>query len=363
METEVEQPIVNSHNEWDPLEEVILGVLEGSSYLPWDLCLEACMHEDYVEDIATYHREFGGKLRSEHQVKQVQNQLNEFVHILKQEGITIRQPEPTNQARPFASMEWKSSGGNAQANPRDSMLVVGNEIIECPMALRAKYFEIFSYRNLLKDYFKKGARWTAAPKPQLSNELYDPYWERSDDTYVTTEFEPIWDAADVARFGKDLIMQRSQVSNEFGAEWLQRHLGDDYRVHLVDFADDDPVHIDTTFVPLCPGKVLINPGRPIKQLPAIFEHSDWELLEAPRSTLPENFPAYKAYEWFHLNILMLDHKRVVVEKEEIPFIEALKDWGFEPIPCAFREAAVHYAGGFHCFTLDVRRRGELQSYF
>ena len=219
----------------------------------------------------------------------VQNQLNEFLHILEQEGITIRRPEPTNQARSFATMDWKSAGGNAQANPRDSMLVVGDEIIECPMASRAKYFEILSYRQLLKEYFKKGARLTAAPKPRLSDDLYDPYWERSNDTYVTTEFEPVWDAADVARFGKDLVMQRSQVSNEFGAEWLQRHLGNEYRVHLVEFEDEDPVHIDTTFVPLCPVKMLVNPDRPIKQLPSIFKNSDWDLLEPPRTTLPSNY--------------------------------------------------------------------------
>ena len=62
MESETNQAVVNSYNEWDPLEEVIVGVLEGSSYLPWDLFLEACMHEDYVEDVAAYHREFGGNL-------------------------------------------------------------------------------------------------------------------------------------------------------------------------------------------------------------------------------------------------------------------------------------------------------------
>jgi glycine amidinotransferase len=66
--------------------------------------------------------------------------------------------------------------------------------------------------------------------------------------------------------------------------------------------------------------------------------------------------------WISLNVLMLDEKRVIVDKSQVSMIKALKDWGFEPIPCAF----LHYAplgGAFHCATLDVRRRGGLQSYF
>jgi glycine amidinotransferase len=70
-------------------------------------------------------------------------------------------------------MEWESKGGVGQNNARDSMLVVGNEIIECPMASRSRYFELMGFRPLLKEYFKQGARWTAAPKPFLSDELYD----------------------------------------------------------------------------------------------------------------------------------------------------------------------------------------------
>jgi glycine amidinotransferase len=59
---------------------------------------------------------------------------------------------------------------------------------------------------------------------------------------------------------------------------------------------------------------------------------------------------------------MLDEKRVVVEKRQEPLIKALKDWGFSPIPCSF-EAYYPFMGSFHCATLDIRRRGTLQSYF
>jgi glycine amidinotransferase len=61
-------------------------------------------------------------------------------------------------------------------------------------------------------------------------------------------------------------------------------------------------------------------------------------------------------------VLMLDEKRVIVERLQESLIKKLKDWGFEPIPCSFANYAP-FGGSVHCATLDVRRRGELQSYF
>lgn len=59
------------------------------------------------------------------------------------------------------------------AMPRDILTVVGDEIIEAPMAWRSRFFEYRAYRPLIKSYFRQGARWTTAPKPQMSDELYD----------------------------------------------------------------------------------------------------------------------------------------------------------------------------------------------
>ncbi len=67
-------------------------------------------------------------------------------------------------------------------------------------------------------------------------------------------------------------------------------------------------------------------------------------------------------KWLSMNVLTLDEKRVVVERHHTSMIKALEQWGFEPVPCDF----LHYAafgGAFHCATLDIRRRGGLESYF
>ena len=102
------------------------------------------------------------------------------------------------------------------------MIVIGNDIIEAPMAWRSRFFEYRSYRSLFKQYFTDGAKWTAAPKPLMSDELYDSsYPDPSNPSarsefgnqgkYVTTEFEPCFDAADFLRAGKDIFAHRSHV--------------------------------------------------------------------------------------------------------------------------------------------------------
>ncbi len=54
------------------------------------------------------------------------------------------------------------------------------------------------------------------------------------------------------RFGRDLIVQRSHVTNRLGIEWVRRALGSAYRVHELAFNDPHPMHIDATLLPLAP---------------------------------------------------------------------------------------------------------------
>ena len=103
--------------------------------------------------------------------------------------------------------------------------MIGDEIIEAPMAWRSRFFEYRAYRPLIKEYFKRGAKWTTAPKPQMSDHLYDQEYPvrtvedrhrlAKQGKFVTTEFEPCFDAADFIRAGKDIFVQRSQVTEVF----------------------------------------------------------------------------------------------------------------------------------------------------
>jgi glycine amidinotransferase len=351
-------PVVNAFNEWDPLEEVIVGVIEGACVPTWHVTLEATMPPNQRD----FYRRNGGKPFPREQVDAARKELDEFVHILESEGISVRRPDALNHARPYSTPDWSSAGGLYAAMPRDTLLAIGDEIIEAPMAWRSRYFEANAFRPIVKDYFRRGARWSAGPKPQLTEAFYNREYEEPINgaiNYVITEFEPTFDAADFIKCGKDLFVQKSHVTNDFGIEWLRRHLGDRFRIHVLELNDDHPMHIDASFMPLAPGRVLVNPER-VEKLPEMFD--GWEILPCPSPSMPDSHPLYMTSKWINMNILMLDKERVIVERQEESITRAFKEWGFRPIACNFRNFNT-FGGSFHCATLDVRRKGALESYF
>lgn len=354
---------VNSHNEWDPLEEVIVGRLEGAT-IPSAHPVVTCNIPGMTGRAQSL---LAGCRYPKIMIEPAQRELDGFVALLQSLGIVVRRPEPVEHKKRFSTPEW-SSCGFCNSCPRDSMLVIGDEIIETPMAWPCRYFETHSYRRILKDYFRHGARWTAAPRPQLTDELFDTEFRLPKKgepiSYILTEFEPVFDAADFFRCGRDLFVTRSNVTNASGIEWLRRHLGDGYRVHEIESRCPNPMHIDTTILPLGPGKILVNPEYiDVDRLPAILKK--WDILVAPEpDPITDRMLKITSLcgKWLNMNVLTVDEKRVIVDPHHTGTMRALERWGFEPIPCEF----LHYAafgGAFHCAALDVRRRGTLESYF
>lgn len=349
-------PAVWSWNEWDPLEEIIVGRLEGATIPPY--------HVSVTLNVPSFtgrlHRLVAGRRYPNWMIKRGQAALTNLIGVLEQAGVKVVRPDQVPHHRRFASPFW-SSKGFCVACPRDGYLVIGDEIIETPMAWRSRYFEGDAYRPLFKDYFRRGARWTSAPRPQLTDEIFDysytipKYGEPL--RFLTTEFEPVFDAADFARAGRDIFVTRSNVTNEMGITWLERHLGDRFRIHRMPSKCRNPMHIDSTFIILGPKRALVNPDYlDMDALPPVL--NDWELLVAPRPDPVDDImeKISMCSPWTSINVLSIDEKRVIVEERQPSLIKAFKDWGFEPIPCDFI-AYGPFGGAFHCATLDMRRRG------
>jgi glycine amidinotransferase len=342
---------VCSWNEWDPLEEVLVGTARGAAEIGYEPGLAGYFPEGAAD------RAFRGRPVAPALIDEAERQLDALAALLAARGMIVRRPEPLDHAKPVRGDGWQAPVGRAAACPRDALLVVGDRIIEAPMALRARATEARAYRPLLDHYAEAGARLLRAPRPKLRDSLYLPAapWLAED--------EPVFDAACFARCGRDLFWQPDMVSNQAGADWLAEQLGPDFRIHRLGFGEATPMHIDTTLVPIRPGLALVNPDRPcVEGDIGIFAANGWRLVPAPRSVRSGPARPGGVSSWISMNVLMLDPVTAIVEQAEVPTIRLLESLGCQVIPVPF-DRVYGFGGGLHCCTLDIRRQGGLENHF
>ena len=77
---------------------------------------------------------------------------------------------------------------------------------------------------------QSGARWLSAPKPRLLDSGYNT---TDTDKLSLNNREPVFDAANIIRAGRDIFFQISDSGNYLGLQWLQTTLGQDYNVHEI----------------------------------------------------------------------------------------------------------------------------------
>lgn len=376
-----EKRVVWAWNEFDPLEEVIVGIADGSTVPPNEPGhLSKVWHlPGTVADM--------GKPRSPAKIEKAAAELDNFANVLTDRGITVRRPTKmanTEVRAPFFTSEMM----NGWTCPRDTLLVVGNEIIEAPLCWRSRVYEKFAYREILADYHARDPDflWSSAPHPAVPDELFRPNYSPKDLTlerrleqmarqeFVTVDgIEPVFDAADAIRCGRDIFVLHSHTCNRLGFEWLQRQLArSGVRVHLVTMPSvQNPSHIDASIMPLRPpmgsekGVLLVAPPVADSSVVGFFAENGWEILLCPE---PDDWmsrdPEYrgKSSKWIALNILALDRETVVVAEHDTALIKALESRNFKCVTLPFKNV-IEFGGGIHCGTQDIRRRGEKEDYF
>jgi len=362
--------IVNSWNEWDPLKHVIVGTVENSNVPPMEPALEPKISKDSGM-VGT------NGPRSQESIDKANIQLDNFIKILESYNIKVDRPTPIDFTKAIETPDWHNDGQFGSMPPRDVILTVGNEMLEAPMSYRCRWFEYLAYRPLLEKYYDEdpNMRWESAPKPRLtaatykSNYLPEGITEQErhkkieERDMILTEQEPLFDAAEVLRFGKDLFYHNNFTSNLKGLNWLKRHFPK-HRVHQINLPGElIPTHIDACFTPIKPGVIIINPNRKISDdQRKIFDDNKWEIHEAAPSI--HNTPPPMCYSsiWLSMNVLILNPKTICVEASEEKMIKQMESFGMEVIPVPFRDAYA-FGGSLHCATTDVYREGECEDYF
>jgi len=343
---------VDVHNEWDPLEEMIVGVADGARVPSSQRDLFAVEYSDFYPS----QREIPSGPFHPRVIEEANEDLEAFCDALKDAGVVVRRPRASDHARPFGTPDW-TTDGQYDYCPRDVLLTVGQTIIEAPMALRSRYFEPFAYAEILSDYFDRGASWLSAPKTRLLDETFQ---RRPDSCWQLGELEPVFDAANVLRVGRDILYLVSCSGNMLGCRWLQRVLGDEYRVHPISGVYEG-TDLDTTITLVRPGLVVLNPERMREdQIPPAL--SGWDVIWCPEMVDTGYVgPHPRASIWQGMNFIMINPELAVVNELQVPLIRALEKHGVEVIALAMRHART-LCGGFRCVSLHVRRTGSLQDY-
>lgn len=249
-------------------------------------------------------------------IDQANEDLNNFCNKLLDAGVTVLRP---------TIMDFASFDGMYNYCPRDRVLIVGDKIINAPMLYPTRTREIEALEH-----------------------MFDTDIITCDDEDAT------FDAANVCRLGNDLLYLVSESGNLAGARWLQRVLGTDYRVHILDniYAG---VHIDSTITPVQEGLVVLNGDRINDgNLPEVFK--TWDKIYVTGDDIAaQSFIEYPyASKYIALNFLTVNPNLVMCDPYQEFLIHELSKRNVEAVGVPLRQSRT-LGGGHHCVTLDLER--------
>lgn len=347
--------IVNTHNDWDPLEEIIVGHAHHAR-----VTLDRSQHSfSYADKTWDEIKDMEGPL-PDWVIEEANEDIQGLVDVLESMNVKVHRPKIIDWDNEFSTLDWKSKGWYSWC-PRDLILPLGDMLIETPSPTRSRYFETRLYDDILYEAFEDDALWFSAPKPRLLDDLYDIESDvRGRSTLLDKEI--CFDAPNIVRVGRDLLYQVSNSGNMKGFRWLKRLLEPiGYRLHYSELYSY--AHFDSTIIPLRPGLVLLNASRVTPDnCPEIFKNWDKIYFDdciAQGCKVPGYHSPCSPY--IGLNILSVDENTIICDSAQEPLMRELEKYNITSVPVKFRHAMT-LAGGIHCTTLDLRRRGTLESY-
>ena len=328
------KPIVVNH-EWGTLKEVIVG--NPFFYFPKTF---PDWMKDWVFDTAKdrYEKMLGGTMEAKlpdiyhEQVTQIQR----AIEILQSRGIIVHQVKvPT--ADELRYLENEGDFLRLTTYPRDEVLVIGNHFIETSIQYPGRRSTRWAIRRTVSERLEKSnARIVSMPEP--------PPGAADQDSFVPGAY---LESGDVFPLGRDILVGRSgNGSNSAGIQWLQRYLGEEYRVHEIPLSKHF-LHLDGALCTVRPGLAMICKEAFAEGIPSVLK--DWEFIDVA---------ADEAERKQGCNHLVVDGKTIMVPSELPHLVEALTKAGQEVIAIPFG-ALIWQGGSFRCWHHPLVRESSL----
>ncbi|MFE4519870.1 glycine amidinotransferase [Kitasatospora sp. NPDC056783] len=386
---------LNSYDDWSPLREIVVGSAENYLSHERDMSFDLFFYDQLADDDNNFDKmyypsvrrrtadkdapEDDAPARGRHRIKQryvdeLVEDVEGLAEVLSQLSVTVLRPRTMRADQRIRTLAWEADA-IPPLNIRDNALILGDEIIETPPQVRARYHENQFLAEVFGEYFGDGARWTVMPRPLMTDRSFDrsyaagspggpaEYIDAPRPSVYDVGLEMMFDGAQCLRLGGDIMVNIATANHELAVRWLERHLAGRFRIHRVHNLADN--HIDSKVIALRPGLLLVRNQAVADMLPPQLQK--WDMIMAPPPDA-NNFPAYDDGEliltskYIDMNVLSVSPDTVLVNEACPELIKTLEAARFTVVPVRHRHRRL-FGGGFHCFTLDTVREGSEPEFY
>ena len=342
---------IKAYTSWQPLEEVIVGSVYTPDYF------------DFIEDANT--RDQLGQILHE-----TNEDLNNLQKLIEEYGARVMRPNLPNKDQFQLQQVNNTVVTPPPLTPRDWQIVLGEKLL--------RILPIPETDDICNDV-----------NQQYPGSVIDVHKGKWIDNH------PMINAAAscIVRCGTDIFFDNSDFMQPHQVEWIKENVLDDR--FTVRQAKTDG-HGDSVFAILKPGVILsslhdaeINykesfPGWEVHKIwdstimaameIGKFTYENWDGRWYVHNQNPtdkfKTFVNTYLTEWtgfvketvFDVNCLVLDEQNVVFSSYNGPVFKFCESHGITPIICEQRHK-YFFDSGISCATQDLKRKGELESYF
>lgn len=335
--------IINSYTEFQPLEEVVVGRAYPGEY--WDFLPDPQIRDSLIQVFDETEEDF-------------QN----LIKMLEGFGVTVVRPEIMSKEDFQAGAEYKDFT-MPPISPRDHAITLGNVLL--------KNSPVKTFNSIYDHYEKLGAT------------VIDPYDRKFERPHILRNSS----ASCIFRLGRDIFFDQSDWMKPEQSQWIADNIIKDqgYRIH---FMETDG-HSDAVFSVPKPGVILSTRHAIHMNYDRDFPGWDVHEIQVPTNELiatrveknikwwTPNYNSLKFREYvdrylsewlgevhetvFDVNTLVVDEQNVIFSQYNKELFDFCNSHG---ITCHVANLRHRYFwdGGLHCCTLDIRRRGGMETY-
>lgn len=350
------------YTNWDPLEICIVGNCLTQVPDNWNIDPKA---KPLLEKILV----------------ETKQDLDNLEATLESLDVTVYRPRPNVFPQKVEMLGFDVLHATNPIVPRDQYFAYGNTLYQTYTSMPDRYLDGYNYYESFKKMFDTGYNWISQPPPVINNLTNEKWFVDGPEIYGEWYKNKIlWHTATMFKLGDSIIVNNAGPGTQLGLKWMKRNtdarfiLNDDTIVNNwghIDHGfympnDNTVICMDERWVPKC----LRN--KELIILDGLFERFNYQhfIKETYKKSdlcsyewLEEYFEQWAGYAQdvaFEANVLVVDPHNIIFSTEQPEVFKLLQQYNINCHVCKLRHG-MFWAGGIHCMTLDIKRRGAKRS--